>query len=85
MNEVKLRELLTTEDYTAEILSYHHGALNRAKIDTALNASGYTTPLPRKVSFHLYKMNAQGVDDVFMVTWFPMATAYGIEKLTLKA
>ncbi len=67
-----------------EIYSYHTGGLNRAKIDNALQASGYTVPLPSKASFHLYKMDSVGVQDVFLITWSPMADKYGVEKLSLK-
>jgi len=84
MATVKLRDLISENDYGRDILSYHTGGLTKAKIDTAVEAAGYTTPLPNKVSFHLYKMNATTPTDVWLVTWIPMMSKYAVEKLTLK-
>jgi len=84
MATVKLSKLIRENDYGEDILSYHTGGLNKAKIDTAVQAAGYTTPLPHKVSFHLYKMNGTTPTDVWLVTWIPMMSQYAVEKLTLK-
>ena len=80
----ELRTILKENDLTGEVLSYHTGALTKAKIDTALQANGYTVPLPNKVSFHLYKMSGSMATDVWLVTWFPLMGKYGVEKLTMK-
>ena len=80
----ELRTILKENDLTGEILSYHTGALTKAKIDTALQANGYTVPLPNKVSFHLYKMSGSMATDVWLVIWFPLMGKYGIEKLEMK-
>jgi len=79
-----LRDILKENDLVGDILSYHTGALNRAKIDTAVEANGYTLPLPNKVTFHLYKMNGTTATDVWLVTWFPMMDKYAVEKLMMK-
>ena len=84
MARVRLRDLIGEEDYERDILSYHTGGLNRAKIDTAVQAAGYTTPLPNKVSFHLYKMDNGTPTDVWLVVWLPLVNKYAVEKLTLK-
>jgi len=79
-----LREIIKENDLTGEVLSFHTGALTRAKIDTAVEASGHTVPLPTKVSFHLYKMNGTTATEVWLVTWMPIMDKYAVEKLTLK-
>jgi len=80
----ELREILNKNDLTGEVLSYHTGGLNAPKIDVALEAGGYTVPLPNKVTFHLYKMHNTTATDVWLVTWLPIMAKYAIEKLTLK-
>ena len=80
----RLEKILEEHDLMGEVLSYHTGGLTKAKIDTAVQAKGYTLPLPNKVSFHLYKMDGNNPLDVFLVTWLPLMNAYGIEKLTIK-
>jgi hypothetical protein len=84
METVKLRDVIDKHDYTKDVLSYHTGRLNKEKIDAAIEAIGITVPLPTKVSFHLYKMNDLTVDDVWIITWLPLANKYAVEKLTLK-
>jgi len=79
-----LREIIKKNDLMGEVLSYHTGALNASKIDTAVEALGYTVPLPNKVSFHLYKMSGLSATDVWLVTWLPIMAKYAVEKLTLK-
>ena len=80
----ELSDIIKHNDLMGEVISYHSGGLSRKDIDIALEANGYTLPLPNKVSFHLYKMNGLAVSAIFMVTWFPIADVYGMEKLTLK-
>ena len=84
MAAVELSTILAEQTFDRDILSYHSGGLNRPKIDVAVEAAGYPTPLPNKVSFHLYKMNNTTPTDVWLVTWIPMMNQYAIEKLTLK-
>jgi len=84
MATVKLSELIAENDYERDILSYHTGGLNKPKINAAVQAAGFATPLPNKVSFHLYKMNGAIPTDVWLVTWIPMMSQYAVEKLTLK-
>ena len=81
---VRLSKLIRENDYAEDILSYHTGGLNKNKIDTAIQAAGYTTPLPHKVTFHLYKMNNTTATDVWLVTWHPLLNGYSVEKLTIK-
>ena len=76
---VNLRDIIKENDLMGEILSTHSGIINKAKIDIALVANGYTIPLPNKVSFHMFNGS-----DMHLVTWFPHIGKYGIEKLTLK-
>jgi len=81
---MELADILKEHDLTGEVLSYHTGGLTKNKIDTALEAGGYTVPLPNKVSFHLYKMDGTTATDVWLVTWLPIMDKYAVEKLTLK-
>jgi len=79
----ELADIIKHNDFVGEVLSYHTGNLSASKIDTALMASGYTVPLPNKVSFHLYKMNGAQATAVWLVTWMPLMGEYATEKLTL--
>ena len=84
---VELKDIIRENDLTGEVLSYHTGGLTKVKIDTAVVANGFTVPLPNKVSFHLYKMEATtppSATDVWLVTWLPIMAKYAVEKLTLK-
>ena len=85
MATAKLSVLIKENDYSEDILSYHTGGLNKSKIDTAIEANGYTIPLPHKITFHLYKMNGTTPTDVWLCTWHPMMGAYSVEKLTIKS
>ena len=81
---MELRKILMENDLGGDILSYHTGGLNRAKIDTAVEANGFTLPLPNKVTFHLYKMRNTTATDVWLITWIPIMDSYAVEKLSLK-
>lgn len=82
---MELQDITAEVDLTADVVSQFTGAINKTKIEEALEANGYTLPLVNKVSFHLYKIDTNTVvKDIYKITWFPNAEKYGVAKLDLK-